>query len=156
WEKDRTGSETEGLTWGLDSKTKQKDARQWPWLDHVDGPGSTAISRLNEEIEAFERYMSEIPQEAEVARTAQKQAAEIITRLDLPDPVLFGSRQTGMALRHSGLDLLLPVRDTDHEPATRQEAKDIIAGHLDRISMVFEASDTFSDVIKMDPRSRTP
>ncbi|KAL1956563.1 hypothetical protein VTO42DRAFT_7034 [Malbranchea cinnamomea] len=84
-----------------------------PWLDHVEHQGTSGLSRLNEELKAFEAYMSQIPQDEEAAQWVQQEVTELCRRVGVPEPSLHGSRKTGFALRHSNVNLQIPLLDPD-------------------------------------------
>jgi hypothetical protein len=95
------------LSWAVDESKGQP--AQYPWLDHLEAPGSSGLSRLNEEIKAFDAYMSPIPQEDAAARRVQNLARIVLRQAGFPDPTLVGSRQTRTCLRHSDVNLLISV-----------------------------------------------
>lgn len=124
-----------------------------PWLDLLGTPNASALSRLNQEIKSFETYMSMIPQEDAAALRAQHEVQEIFAQAGLPLPQLIASRKTGMAFRHSNINLMIPITDPGN-PAddlsgrgpspTRPEASEMQAVHLAKAISALECHHNFS------------
>jgi hypothetical protein len=122
------------LSWTID-ETKGQPV-QYPWLDHLEAPGSSGLSRLNEEIKAFDAYMSPIPQETAAAQRVQTIARIVLRQAGFPNPTLVGSRQTGIDLRHSDVDLVIPG----------------LAEHMWHVAETFHSSREFSNTTYQDCR----
>lgn len=141
-ERDRVTPNLKGLSWKVNWHKGQ--THQSPWLDYLDSPAPNGSARLNQEIDAFEKYMSEIPQETAAVQKAQQEIAQVLARAGIPEPVLFGSRQTGMAVRHSDLELLIPVHfEGGRSPSTQEQAQKQLANQLHSVAVAFDASDAF-------------
>ncbi|KMU88235.1 hypothetical protein CIHG_05406 [Coccidioides immitis H538.4] len=86
---------------------------QYPWLDYLESSRDDGLSRLDDEINAFENYMSHIPQEQAAVNKVITEVEEILLQEDHPQPLVIGSRRTGLAMRHSNIDLLVMLSDPD-------------------------------------------
>ncbi|PGH10673.1 hypothetical protein AJ80_07429 [Polytolypa hystricis UAMH7299] len=99
------------LCWKVDEQGGQHV--QYPWLDYLEGTGEDGISRLQDEIQAFETYMSLLPQEEAACGKVQRDTNLAFKKAGLKPPFLIGSRRTGMGVRHSDVDFLLQIKDPD-------------------------------------------
>ncbi|KAK2757887.1 hypothetical protein FQN54_004293 [Arachnomyces sp. PD_36] len=87
---------------------------QYPWLEHLpeQEQSQDGLSRLNAEIEAFEKFMIPSTQETEVCDQVISNTADLIAKnLRISRPICIGSRSTGMSLTHSDIDLFIPIKD---------------------------------------------
>ena len=125
-----------------------------PWLDFAGKPGTSGLERLGEEIEAFTTYMRSIPVEDEAAQKLQEHLSDILAAAGLPRPLLFGSRKTGMALRHSNLNMMIPLEDPDSEASdsdtgrgpsdTRPKISELQSIYLNNAFYILENNPQFS------------
>lgn len=114
WQK-RSGE----LHWEVSEKDQRP--QQCPWLDHVRPVAkiTDGLAQLDAEIRALERYLTPTRQEqATVGRIVQSVSTLLAGVVPHP-PRVIGSWQTGMALSHSDLDLMLPVDDAVDDPVRK-------------------------------------
>ncbi|KAM5445726.1 putative polynucleotide adenylyltransferase [Microsporum audouinii] len=145
-------------------KTEQQSV-QCNWLQYMNEEESKdGYSRLNDEIWAFEGYMSEIRQEKETARRVISEVEDIIKPIGDSThqrPMLVGSRYTGMNMRNSNVDLMIPIEDPGGLPssargpsATRPKITAIQTSLLSQAARLLRATGTFSGVTV--PRGHVP
>ncbi|EEP82072.1 predicted protein [Uncinocarpus reesii 1704] len=140
--------------------TTQKQAIQCPWLDYLETSGHDGISRMDDEIKAFEAYISPVPQEETAVENLVSELADLLQRADHPQPLLIGSRQTGLALRHSNIDLLIPLPDPDGSfesrgpSPTRPKVAELQLERQAQISRLLRGTAIFNSVTLI--RSRIP
>ncbi|KMU81556.1 hypothetical protein CISG_09288 [Coccidioides immitis RMSCC 3703] len=133
---------------------------QYPWLDYLESSKDDGLSRLDDEINAFENYMSHIPQEQAAVNKVITEVEEILLQEDHPQPLVIGSRRTGLAMRHSNIDLLVMLSDPDglfkyRGPSpTRPKIAELQLERQEQISRLLRGAAKFSSVILV--RSRIP
>ncbi|PGH12588.1 hypothetical protein AJ79_04209 [Helicocarpus griseus UAMH5409] len=84
---------------------------RYPWLNYMGGLGGNGISRLSEEIRAFEKYMSPTPGEKDAIATVYHDVVAVLQSAEMDTPVLIGSRRTELAVPHSSVDFLALIDD---------------------------------------------
>ncbi|KAF7715090.1 Non-canonical poly(A) RNA polymerase [Penicillium ucsense] len=100
------------------------DLGQTPWLrylpttEETTGPGiyHDASTYLDAEILALHHYMKPTPEEQDTITRLSREISSLLETVVPSAPLLFGSRRTGLALAHSNLDFLLPVKDESRSP----------------------------------------
>lgn len=99
--------------WSADSADGLPD--ECPWLDYIDPETkpSDAMSHLDVEIRALERYMLPTPREHETINQLVASISSHLAGIIPSPPLVTGSWQTGFAPFHSSLDLLLPINEVD-------------------------------------------
>ncbi|EFR02674.1 hypothetical protein MGYG_05671 [Nannizzia gypsea CBS 118893] len=138
-------------------KTEQQSPVRCDWLEYMNEQESRdGYSRLSDEIKAFERYMSEIQQEKEVVRRVIGEMEEILKPVagdSNRQPMLVGSRYTGMETRNSNVDLMIPIEDPDGlrtgvrgPSVTRPKITAMQMDILVRSARLLRATGTFSNV----------
>ncbi|WEW60411.1 nucleotidyltransferase domain-containing protein [Emydomyces testavorans] len=133
---------------------------QCPWMDYLVTTGPDGFSRLDDEITAVDVYMSPIPQEEAAVDKAISDVTEVLQRGDHPQPLLIGSQRTGLAMRHSNVDLLTIIPDPDGLPEdrgpsrTRPKIAELQLERQEQVSRVLRGSTTFTSVDFV--RSRVP
>lgn len=156
-----------GAGWGncLGWKVKKGQKAQYPWMENLtaeQGERLDGFSRLNAEIEAFEKFIGSSPRETETSERVFSEATKLIVdKLGTSPPVCVGSRSTGMSLIHSDIDVIIPVRDPERPAdggrgpsATRPKA---VRAHLDHLKQVEHILSTTGDYKHVSPiRARVP
>ncbi|QVM06520.1 hypothetical protein D8B26_001228 [Coccidioides posadasii str. Silveira] len=133
---------------------------QYPWLDYLESSKDDGLSRLDDEVNAFENYMSHIPQEQAAVNKVITEVEEILLQEDHPQPLVIGSRRTGLAMRHSNIDLLVMLSDPDglfkyRGPSpTRPKIAELQLERQEQISRLLRGAAKFSSVVLV--RSRIP
>lgn len=136
-----------------------------PWLDFTSEHAPSGLARLDDEIRAFTTYMRSIPVEEDAAQKLQQQLSDTLSAAGLPRPLLFGSRKTGMALRHSNVNMMIPLEDPDGSASsddfsgrgpsdTRPKISELQSVYLDNAFHVLEHNPQFSHCRL--PLSRVP
>ncbi|KAJ5469470.1 hypothetical protein N7539_009088 [Penicillium diatomitis] len=100
------------------------DLSQAPWLKYLPTTEETtgasiyrdASTYLNAEILALHHYMKPTPEEQDTITRLSREISSLLETVVPSPPLLFGSRRTGLALAHSNLDFLLPVKDESRSP----------------------------------------
>ncbi|KAF3479897.1 uncharacterized protein GIQ15_06873 [Arthroderma uncinatum] len=136
-------------------KTVEKPI-QYNWLQYVDEQQSMdGYLRLGDELRAFEQYMSEIPQEKGMTERTILGVENVLRQVEDPDRRLrlIGSRHTGMAIRHSNIDLMIPIDDPDGFPnsvrgpsATRPKITTLQMDRLTQVARLLRATGDYSNV----------
>lgn len=141
----------------LPPRTEHQSPVQCNWLEYMNRQESKdGYTRLSDELQAFELYMSEIRQEKEAVRKVIGEIEEILKPIGGDSnrrPILVGSRYTGMETRNSNVDLMLPMEDPDGLPTsvrgpsvTRPKITAIQMGILVQSARLLRATGTFSSV----------
>lgn len=142
----------EGI-WNADSKESLPD--MCPWLDYIDPEThpSDAVSHLDAEIRALERYMIPTPREHTTVDTLVATVSGYLTGTVPHPPDVIGSWRTGFASGHSDLDLMLPVEDVERSinkfrnpSPTRPKILDVYSDLLGRVARVLAQNPMFSRV----------
>ncbi|KAK2741346.1 hypothetical protein FQN57_005630 [Myotisia sp. PD_48] len=144
-------------------RTPPQDGRTYncQWLDYIGENEEVAaqdgMSRLRSELMAFERFMDEIKPEGQAAQTIIDKVTTVLKPMgENMQPFLVGSRHTGMAVRHSDIDLMMLMKDPDGREATdnsrgpsetRPKANEVQNGHLQQAADLLFADPEFSAVI---------
>lgn len=86
---------------------------QSPWLDLLakDRAVSGGLSQLDAEIRALETYLTPSPAEQQSVKKVISEVTNLLQGVVPRTPLVIGSRRTGFALGHSGLDFIIPVFD---------------------------------------------
>ncbi|KAK2750872.1 hypothetical protein FQN55_001443 [Onygenales sp. PD_40] len=148
-------SEKEGcyphLSWTTDSIYQPSTG--FIWLDHIQGSAIDGISRLDEEIKAYETYMVPNAQERDVVSKIHNDITRILRGGTVDSPILIGSRRTGMAVPHSSIDFLIPIPDPHRVDGcrgpspTRPKMVLVHREHLRLIDAKLRASHIFSKIL---------
>jgi hypothetical protein len=102
-----------GICWDVDNE--QGRPAQFPWLDCLSETDQVTdgISCLDVEIRALEQYLIATTREQIAIDHIVKEFSSLLSKAVMQVPLITGSRSTGMALSHSDLNLILPVKDPD-------------------------------------------
>lgn len=132
---------------------------QQPWFTPLQ-TGTDGLSRLADEIGAFERYMAPTTNDEAAVRMIRVDAEAALGMVGSCPPILVGSRRTGLALRHSDVDLLLPINDPDRLDSSRGPSPmrpKMMKKHLTHlwyVDCLLQKSSLFTSVLPV--RARVP
>ncbi|RMJ25254.1 hypothetical protein PHISP_03871 [Aspergillus sp. HF37] len=139
--------------WSVDEVEGRPE--QSPWLDHMDPEikRADAVSHLDAEIRALERYMLPTPREHPKVNQLVAGVTNHLAGVVPHPPLVIGSRRTGFASSHSNLDLILPVDDVERsvdraqDPRpSRPRMRDIRLDFLNKVANTLEQSPMFNRV----------
>ncbi|RJE26668.1 hypothetical protein PHISCL_00992 [Aspergillus sclerotialis] len=139
--------------WNADSKESLPEV--CPWLDYIDSEihPSDAVSHLDAEIRALEKYMIPTPRERAKVDTLVATISGHLAGIVPHPPEIIGSWRTGFASSHSDLDLMLPVEDAERSvnkfrnpSPTRPKILDVYGDLLGRVALALAQNPTFSQV----------
>ena len=126
-----------------------------PWLDYIDPevPPSDAVSHLDAEIRALEKYMIPTPREHAKVDTLVTNVTGFLTGIVPHPPEVIGSWRTGFASSHSNLDFMLPIDDAERSidkfrnpSPTRPKILDVHGDLLSRVAGALEQNPMFTEV----------
>ncbi|PLN85075.1 hypothetical protein BDW42DRAFT_161595 [Aspergillus taichungensis] len=137
-------------------RTDEESGRpaQTPWLDYMDAgrKWSNGTARLHAEIRALESYLTPTPLEQETVDQIAKDVASLLRDTVPQPPEVVGSRRTGLAMTHSGLDFIIPVPDPARSidsirkpSATRPQVLDAYTDILRTVQGTLRKSPWFDD-----------
>jgi hypothetical protein len=139
--------------WSVDEVEGRPE--QSPWLDHMDPEikPANAVSHLDAEIRALERYMLPTPREHPKVDQLVAGITVHLAGIVSHPPLVIGSRRTGFASSHSNLDLILPVDDVErlvdrarNPRPSRPKMRDIHLDLLSKVANTLEQSPMFNRV----------
>ncbi|PWY67570.1 hypothetical protein BO70DRAFT_400598 [Aspergillus heteromorphus CBS 117.55] len=143
----------------------QRDrSEQCPWLNNLDPAHAfgDGLSQLDAEICALEKYVAPtLPEERQVHRIAADMS-QLLEGTVPHAPLIIGSWQTGFAMGHSSLDLLLPIPDAVRSieiirkpSATRPKALTLRRGLLRDVNDILQNCPLFTGRVDLSiERSR--
>ncbi|ODH32313.1 hypothetical protein ACO22_03382 [Paracoccidioides brasiliensis] len=134
---------------------------EYPWLSYLEESGSGSISRLSDEITAFEKYILPTREERDAVGRVQRDAIASLKFDEMNLPILTGSRRTGMAVPHSSVDFVILIEDPERveggrgPSATRPMMVQARLKRLHQIEDALKESKTLSKVMLRKEKNPT-
>ena len=145
------------LQWDVDVKRRRPEERPWLSRLNLDQNPRAALSYLDTEIRALERYLTPTQREQENVNQLAREVAGLLRGIAPNPPQVVGSRRTGMAVSHSDVNFILPidepetaVSDPFRSPSpTRPKMIGFFAELLSRVEHVLQQDPMFTGQVHM-------
>ncbi|KAE8348162.1 hypothetical protein BDV28DRAFT_144218 [Aspergillus coremiiformis] len=99
------------IRWGISTKIGRWAQSPWMHRWDADRQWSDGFSQLDAEIRALEEYLLPTPLEQDKVNHIVSEVSSMLRDIIPLAPQVIGSRRSGFAMSHSGLDFILPVPD---------------------------------------------